>query len=237
MTTTLTVHNATLQTASVEIQTLTISGKQVTLAVFRQLRETELIDERTGELNGAPWGYVNYHPDKCGDSSWQHIHVIWQSGTELLRSAIRVKPSYPKTLSSETADHFLTACVWEYINDGGTAFLDNDPLPLDQRSRTRAIRRAFEMHGLLMVADASSKASAALEAYDGLDARQTSRWSLERFEDANKQLEAEYQQIGKTADQLYTELDRNCLAENARRDKIQGISAELLNLPQLFIAV
>lgn len=39
----LTVHNATITTAAVEVKTLTISGKQVTLAVFRQLREEQLI--------------------------------------------------------------------------------------------------------------------------------------------------------------------------------------------------
>jgi hypothetical protein len=82
----LTVHNAELKTAAVELKTLTISGKQVTLAVFRQLREEPLIAE-DGTLNGVPWGIVNYHPDKCGDAS-EHRHVVWQHGSELRRSAI-----------------------------------------------------------------------------------------------------------------------------------------------------
>ena len=38
----LTTHNAEIKTATVEIRSLTVSGKQVTLAVFRQLREESL---------------------------------------------------------------------------------------------------------------------------------------------------------------------------------------------------
>jgi hypothetical protein len=83
----LTVHNATITTAAVEVKTLTISGKQVTLAVFRQLREEPLIAEN-GTLNGVPWGIVNYHPDKCEDAK-EHLHVIWQRGDQLRRSYVK----------------------------------------------------------------------------------------------------------------------------------------------------
>lgn len=86
MTKALTVHNAEIKTATVEIQTLTISGKQVTLAVFRQLREAPLID-RDGTFNGQPWGVVNYHPDRCAAEE-AHWHVVWQKGNELLRSFV-----------------------------------------------------------------------------------------------------------------------------------------------------
>jgi hypothetical protein len=85
----LTVLNAEIKTAAVEIRTLSVSGKQVTLAVFRQLKEEELVN-RDGSLNGVPWGVVNYHPDKCGndDDYDPHIHVVWQRGKELLRSFV-----------------------------------------------------------------------------------------------------------------------------------------------------
>jgi hypothetical protein len=87
----LTVHNATITTASVEVKTLTISGKQVTLAVFRQLREEQLIGE-DGRLLGEPWGFVNYHPDKC--EATDHLHVVWQRGDDLLRSRIDYKAGF-----------------------------------------------------------------------------------------------------------------------------------------------
>ncbi|MER6975991.1 hypothetical protein [Streptomyces carpinensis] len=84
----LSARNATITTAAVEVKALTISGKQVTLAVFRQLKEEPLIAE-DGTLNGEPWGIVNYHPDKCGDAP-EHLHVVWQNGDELRRSAVQM---------------------------------------------------------------------------------------------------------------------------------------------------
>lgn len=86
MPTHLTTETATITTAAIEIRTLTIGRKQVTLAVFRQLREEPLIAE-DGTLNGVPWGTVNYHPDKCGDAK-EHLHVVWQHGDELRRSYV-----------------------------------------------------------------------------------------------------------------------------------------------------
>lgn len=86
----LTVHNAQITTAAVEVKTLTITGKQVTLAVFRQLHEQPLLPEDgDGTFVGIPWGTVNYHPDKCsGDRS--HLHVVWQEGDQLRRSKVMV---------------------------------------------------------------------------------------------------------------------------------------------------
>lgn len=103
MTRPLTVHNAQITTAAVEVKTLTISGKQVTLSVFRQLQETRLVRD-DGVLCGIPWGTVNYHPDKvriddgdawggkpkdvgCADAP-RHLHVVWQEGDELRRSLV-----------------------------------------------------------------------------------------------------------------------------------------------------
>jgi hypothetical protein len=50
----LTVHNAEIRTAAVEVNTLTISGKQVTLAVFRQLQEEPIVHRcRASQLRRA----------------------------------------------------------------------------------------------------------------------------------------------------------------------------------------
>jgi hypothetical protein len=86
----LTTQNATITTATIQVQALTIGRKQVTQSVFRQLSEEPLIADN-GTLNGEPWGLVNYHPDKCGDFE-EHVHVVWQRGTQLLRSAIYAPP-------------------------------------------------------------------------------------------------------------------------------------------------
>lgn len=87
MTKQLTTQNATITTATIQVQAMTIGARQVTLSVFRQLLEEPLIAD-DGTLNGVPWGVVNYHPDKCGDQP-DHVHVVWQKGDELRRAAVQ----------------------------------------------------------------------------------------------------------------------------------------------------
>ena len=121
----LNAQNAVIKTATVEIKALTVSGRQVTQAVFRQLREEPLIAE-DGTLNGVPWGYVNYHPDKCDD--WRvdhrHQHIVWQRGEGLLRSQVAVRPRFDNyyvdldsggewLLSDELVYRWIQACPEE----------------------------------------------------------------------------------------------------------------------------
>lgn len=97
----LTVHNVEIQTATVEVRTLTISGKQVTLAVFRQLIEERLVSWE-GEFIGQPWGVVNYHPDKTCERFTGHVHVVWQAGEELRRDTCRPPTHLPFDLEPES---------------------------------------------------------------------------------------------------------------------------------------
>lgn len=83
---TLKVQEASVKTASVEIKSLTVAGKQVTLAVFRQLKVEELIIEDC-DLAGIPWGIVNYHWKDCA-GGYEHFHVVWQKGDELRQAPI-----------------------------------------------------------------------------------------------------------------------------------------------------
>ena len=55
----LTAHEATIQTASVEIQTLRVGKKQVAMGLFRQLPHDLLLDPETLQLRGVPWGHAN----------------------------------------------------------------------------------------------------------------------------------------------------------------------------------
>jgi hypothetical protein len=104
----LTTHNAQITTATVQIKTLTIGGKQVTLAVFRQLIEEQLIDA-DGNLNGVPWGTINYHPDKCGADDGHHLHAVWQQGTVLRRSRIDQPDWWRARFYSESSDGYVQA--------------------------------------------------------------------------------------------------------------------------------
>lgn len=89
----ITVHEASIKTAAIAIKTLSIGTKQVTLAVFRQLDERDLIDPNTGELCGLPWGRINYHPDKCAEGR-EHLHVVWQQGESIFRANVKLKPEH-----------------------------------------------------------------------------------------------------------------------------------------------
>lgn len=102
MTSRLTAENAVIKTVAVEIKALTISGKQVTLAVFRQLPDVFLLDHLTLEELGVPWGRVNYHPDKCSDRP-NHIHIVWQKGETLLRATMFEIPHFCVATQEELA--------------------------------------------------------------------------------------------------------------------------------------
>jgi len=85
------IRDAIVKTLKVEIKSLTIGPKQMTLAVFRQLINEPLINIETGELKGIPWGTVHYYPGKCFASDGEnlqefHIHVVWQKGDQLRRA-------------------------------------------------------------------------------------------------------------------------------------------------------
>jgi hypothetical protein len=90
----ITIKEAEIRTASVEIRTLTVSGKQVTLAVFRQLIEESVLTEDM-QFAGLPWGTVNYHWGDCRELDYRskHTHVVWQKGAELRRDTFRKSDS------------------------------------------------------------------------------------------------------------------------------------------------
>src|SRR5215471_19434686 len=83
------VHEAIIKTATVEIKSLRIGARQMTLSVFRQLVNEDLISSDTGELLGVPWGLVNYFWQCCdADRTASHLHVVWQKGDCLRRACV-----------------------------------------------------------------------------------------------------------------------------------------------------
>jgi hypothetical protein len=102
----ITVQQADIHTAAVEVAIMRISGKQVTLSVFRQLKEEPVVDT-DGHFVGLPWGTVNYHPPKeCSGSS--HVHVVWQKGSEL-RRAVLTQPTKSLAAWSEASADWVVA--------------------------------------------------------------------------------------------------------------------------------
>jgi hypothetical protein len=192
----LTTQNATITTAAVEVKTLTISGKQVTLAVFRQLKEEPLL-ATDGTLNGVPWGAVNYHPEKCAESHFSHWHIVWQHGTELRRARVdQIAPFdtggrdqhgercyRPRLYTSETANRVLDASVLEWLTGR------RDTCPLHETGNKWIGSKWFQpeseyrsAHGFTILAQASSAALDAANARADLDS------AKKAAHDANRQL-------------------------------------------------
>lgn len=89
--TSIVIENAKIHTATIEIKTLTIKDKQITLSVFRQIPYEDIIDGSNIylNLNGTPWGTVNYYWGEDKDkSSLNYHHVVWQKDDDLKRCII-----------------------------------------------------------------------------------------------------------------------------------------------------
>lgn len=128
-----------IKTAAIEVKVMKIGNRQVTLAVFRQLPEEDIIDPVTGELRGMPWGRVNYHVDCEGQST--HLHVVWQRGNELRRGVEIPNPfAYaPWHQMRNDLDMILEAYIAARILEGWKP----DGLALPQRY-------SFELAGEIM---------------------------------------------------------------------------------------
>jgi len=98
----ITTDEAVIKTASVEIRILTINGKQMTLAVFRQIKTASWKSLRDvfdkGEY-AAAWGTINYCSKDCtrlfeGNDTegrrymQEHWHVVWQLYSELRHTTV-----------------------------------------------------------------------------------------------------------------------------------------------------
>lgn len=111
---TIEAHKATVTTASVTIKVLTVSGRQVTIALFQQFQDEDWEDS-DGHLRGTPWGWVNRCPDRTDyicQRRRTHRHVVWQLGEELRRCCA----APPEELQLENwvhSDiHWLTVAVY-----------------------------------------------------------------------------------------------------------------------------
>jgi hypothetical protein len=253
----LTVHNAEITTARVEIKTLTVSGKQVTLAVFRQLRNVPILGY-DGMLAGEPWGTVNYHPDKCGDQD-EHWHVVWQRGNELLRGAVSVSPSFEQFWPEE-GDKFITSCIYDLAAQGSTRFFNGKP-PIEALVKPRASRDdpgvvlwkeaafpvrmalsapAYEVATVLLrLTDGRRRAEAAAAA-----GTETQPWQEALLRQAEEQLAVkmaalseEIAEFQASTEELFAAFKASIAAETARRARHVEARQTIAALPQLFIAV
>lgn len=111
----LSFRGAEITTATVQVNTLTLAGKQMTLAVYRQI-PIEWPINRDGTMRGDAWGTVNYHDSECSKHEIEyktHLHVVWLKDGELRRQKVGTgepgQPRHFRPFNSEAADRFLSA--------------------------------------------------------------------------------------------------------------------------------
>lgn len=99
--------NASVENSTVEIKILTVSGKQMTESIFRQLPESlyplfiegDSLDESSFEVNDKIkiWGYVNYFwkeaPEFTEDNGKEKVrerrlHVVFEESGKLYRTLV-----------------------------------------------------------------------------------------------------------------------------------------------------
>jgi hypothetical protein len=84
------IEDAKLKSLHVEIKALAVNGKQMTLAVFRQLPELDIwrdFDCGDCALIGLPWGRVNYRWTSDG-ADGPGYWLVWQKTDVLYRAFI-----------------------------------------------------------------------------------------------------------------------------------------------------
>lgn len=80
------VEDISIKTASIEVKTLTLTRKQVTLAVFRQLDNIYCIDMDDFKIRGKIWGRINYHHN-CIESK-KHLHLVCEISKKIYHGII-----------------------------------------------------------------------------------------------------------------------------------------------------
>lgn len=222
----ITTEEAKLKTASVEIKAITVSGKQMTLAVFRQLIEEPIVDEVNNQLLGVPWGIVNYHSGVgCEYVAEEHLHIIWQKGSELRRSCtVRSASAYVRSLF-----RVLNATVTAYY---ARFTLDTHFCP---SSADLAVATA---EGVLKVSVGDETASVNLSVFNGIWFRDHGVMLSEAVR--RIQLEKwlhEHKYDYEDSEQIFNDAEIVAASLTSCKRKYASLYQSLQQLDQLFIAV
>jgi hypothetical protein len=243
-----------IEPGTVTINALTLNGKQVTLDVFRQLKEAVLINH-DGSLAGSPWGLVNYHQKRC-DKLEKHAHVVWQLDNQLRQDTIQ--PPRWEPYRSDTCDAMVFAAgtmeplpditmrsgappedpglslprlaaraIW--ILRGHKIPLQPPPEEPEEPARFRWTEPEFGRSRAR-----SEGIRDVIFALDGIECSGRLRAVMDLW-DAGPELAAEHSAADRAA--LLAQLEDEVAAEKERRAKHEARWAEILDLPQLFIAV
>lgn len=244
----LTAENALVRTASVTVRSLTIEGRQVTLSVFRQLIEEDIVafsDWSTpATLRGVGWGHVRYLLDAPVD---QAINLVWQKGNELRRCIVqREKQDGWLSVAANIQDALVNVRTkesvlydWQrYLHlDGGTA-VDRRELANNSRvlrlNPTRQWPWSTPPAGLeVTIAHAEVPADVVDPAWKDSLVYINHRWTT----DLNARRDRDFDKVFKEYEaQVRQRLQEEVAERSAWIAARDALVAPLFDLPQLFIA-
>lgn len=135
--------NTSIEEATIQIRTLNIGAKQMSLATFRQIIEAPAINAE-GLVQGKPWGTVNYHPDRCDDAK-EHLHVVGQLDGQLRRATV-MAPDHAY-LRHPLATDYVTARVHEGARRGLASATHGD-LKIHRSPTTREVGAFVHVRGV-----------------------------------------------------------------------------------------
>lgn len=248
--------DSTIETPALtaEIQTITVSGKRMSQALYKQLPIGTLINDGDYSLAGTPWGIVNLHlRGECRNelelaerpcNSAHGFHVIFTDYRgRLTRTCIAKYPDHVEPEWTTESDAFLTACVWETLT-GDTRWFKGEPLKpkANYTGRYEDARRIVVM-GYERIVSASDAAVNAwtwqrMSEKDPLQTVYASGKSMavaEALEIAKAKLSSEYGEIGESASELHRMILDDANRGRDYLDKMNQTISQLLALPQLFI--
>lgn len=248
----ITVEQAELKTASVEIRHVVVNARKMTLSVFRQIPEEDILVLEGGgwRLAGVPWGLVNYF---WGSMNANRHHVLWQKGKELRRSLVVAYNPLPvddlidgyqlEVLSYFTDRNLTTSKTY---NESMTAVIVEVPGVYPDRlvAQNRTERRGYKPEKVETDLSGLERMTTTRPPYSYADdeAQNTyNAWHREAREMAMRNAErAEHTR--KAAIHLetanLTKRVRDLIEyENKNRAAYNTLAADLAALPQLFIAV
>ena len=218
---------AVLLPVQVTVQALMIAGKQMTLAVFRQLPREPLIDYSTVTLQGIPWGYVNYHNKDCGCE--KHLHIVWQRGNELCQYVYNPKSFIWEhtTAMEEAVKNVIVKQTLEekwYPSDVNNKLIENWTGSIYWGGEK--VRLSFRGNHF------------ALEQLWRYSAKGLESWEREGNILSNRHYVVEdYEAVTSPIELLRNEADTKVKEWKAASQKLADINTEIAALPQLFIAV
>lgn len=105
-------NRAEVHTATIEVRTILIDRRQLTLSTFRQIPKHPILNRSTGEFAGELWGTVNYFATADDERPWSENtdpsrlqlvkrHVLFVTDGELRRAVV----FEPHWVTLDAADH------------------------------------------------------------------------------------------------------------------------------------